>query len=364
MRIVLKSWSNNTTSSTLVAATGSYSSIVRDQTGNYFFTSAIDVKKVFPTVKPFAYAKKSPFFCEGTSTDLLTDTPDYTSFVWNTGETQKQITVKNSGSYSVRGISAIGCASPESNIIQAQTLPLPGKPVIYQSDIAVCEGTPITLASTSLKESVWSTNEVAPVITLRTAGDYRVTVRQRDENGCYSVDSEPAIFAIKPRPETPEITQVGAYTLQAKQKTEATDLTYEWKQDGSTSANKTSVLKVNAPSFITVTALRNFTVTNKILTCRSNLSGAYSFVPNTESSGIIIYPNPTPNGVVTLEAKENIENFTLTIYDSKGQFIYSSPIPSLTERRVVDLSNLGPGRYIVKLTHGVFVETKAIVILK
>jgi len=357
-------WSNNTTSSTLVAATGSYSSIVRDQTGNYFFTSAIDVKKVFPTVKPFAYAKKSPFFCEGTSTDLLTDTPDYTSFVWNTGETQKQITVKNSGSYSVRGISAIGCASPESNIIQAQTLPLPGKPVIYQSDIAVCEGNPITLASTSLKESVWSTNEVAPVITLRTAGDYRVTVRQRDENGCYSAESEPAIFAIKPRPETPEIAQVGPYTLQAKQKTEATDLTYEWKQDGSTSANKTSFLKVNAPSFITVTALRNFTVTNKILTCRSNLSGAYSFVPNTESSGIIIYPNPTPNGVVTLEAKENIENFTLTIYDSKGQFIYSSPIPSLTERRVVDLSNLGPGRYIVKLTHGVFVETKAIVILK
>ncbi len=360
----LQKWSNNLTSSTLSASTGLYSSVVRDQTGNYFFTSTVDVKKVFPTAKPFIYAKKSPFFCEGTSTDLLTDSPDYPSFVWNTGETQKQITVKNTGSYSVRGISATGCASPESNIIQTQTLSLPGKPVIYQSDVAVCEGNTVTLASTSLKESVWSTNENAPVITLRTAGDYRVTVRQKDENGCFSVDSEPAIFAIKPRPETPEITQVGAYTLQATQKTEATDLTYEWKQDGNILPNKTGFLKTSNQSFITVTALRNFTVSNKTLTCRSNLSGAYSFVPNTELSGIIVYPNPTPNGVVTLEAKENVENSLLVVFNEKGQFVYSASVPNLSERRSIDLSHLNSGKYVLKFSYGAFVETKSIVIAK
>lgn len=360
----LQKWSNNLISSTLTASTGTYNSVLRDQTGNYFFTTAVDVKKVFPTAKPFAYAKKSLFFCEGTSTDLLTDSPDFTSFVWNTGETQKQITVKNSRSYSVKGISAIGCASPESNIIQTQILSLPGKPVIYQSDVAACEGNTITLASTSLKESIWSTNETGPVITVRTVGDYQVTVRQKDENGCISIDSEPVTFTIKPRPETPEIMQIGIYALQAKQKTQAMDLSYEWKQDGSISANKTAIVKINAPSFITVTALRNFTVANKTLTCRSNLSGAYSFVPSTELSGIFIYPNPTSNGIVTLEAKENLEDVTLTIYDSKGQFIYRSPIPNLTEPRVVDLSNLSSGRYIVKLTNGIYVETKGIVIMK
>jgi hypothetical protein len=357
-------WSNNLTTSTIAASTGIYSSVLRDQTGNYFFTNTVDVKKVFPTAKPIAYAKKSPFFCEGTSTDLLTDSPDYTSFLWNTGETQKQITVKNSNKYSVKGISATGCASPESNIIQTQILSLPGKPVIYQSDAAVCEGNTITLASTSLKESVWITNEIAPVITLRTVGDYQVTVRQKDENGCFSVESEPVKFSIKPRPETPEITQIGTFTLQAKQKTVAMDLSYEWKQDGNIAANKTAFVKINAPSFVTVTALRNFIVSNKTLTCRSNLSGAYSFVPNTELSGIIIYPNPTSDGIVTLEAKENVEELSLTIYDSRGQFIYNSPIPNLTERRVLDLSNLGPGRYIVKLTYGESVETRSIVIMK
>lgn len=357
-------WSNNTTTATLSASSGVFSGTVRDQTGNYFFTATVDVKNVFPSIKPFAYAKKSPFFCEGTSTDLLTDSPDYTSFVWNTGETQKQITVKTTGSYSVRGISATGCASPESNIIQAQTLVLPGKPVIYQSDVAVCEGNTVTLASTSIKESVWSTNENAPVITLRTPGDYRVTVRQKDENGCLSPDSEPAIFAIKPRPETPEIIQVGPYTLQAKQKIEVTDLTYEWKQDGNISSNKTGFLKTSNQSFVTVTALRNYTLANKTITCRSNLSGAYSFVPNTELSGIIVYPNPTPNGVVSFESKENVENSSLVVYNEKGQFVYSASVPNLSERRSVDLSHLASGKYILKFSYGAFVETKSIVIAK
>jgi hypothetical protein len=55
---------------------------------------------------------------------------------------------------------------------------------------------------------------------------------------------------------------------------------------------------------------------------------------------------------------------TFTVYSLKGEFIYSSPIPDLSERRLVDLSNLVPGKYIVKLTHGAFVETKHIIIEK
>lgn len=360
----VKAWSNNATISTLTASTGVFSALVRDQNGNSFFTSTVDVQKVFPTKRPFAYAKKSPFFCDGTSTDLLTDSPDYTSFVWNTGETQKQITVKNTGLFSVRGINALGCASPESNLIQAQILILPEKPAIFQSDVAVCEGNAITLVSTSVKESVWSTNENAPSITVRTAGDYRVTVRQKDENGCFSPDSEPAIFAIKPRPETPEIVQVGAFILQATQKNEIPDLAYEWKQDGNISSNKTGFLRTINQSFVTVTALRNFTVANRNLTCRSNLSGAYSFVPNTELSGIIVYPNPTTNGVVTLESRENIESSYLVVYNQKGQFVYRASIPSLSERRSVDLSHLASGKYILKFSYGAFVETKSIVISK
>lgn len=360
----LQKWSNNTTSSSITASNGVFSSIARDQTGNYYFTSTIDVKRVFPTIKPFAYAKTNPQFCEGTSTDILTDSPDYKSFIWNTGETQKQITVNKSGFYSVRGISDLGCISPESNVIAAQSLAPPGKPVIYQSDVIACEGNSVTLASTSLKESIWSTNNTGSVITLTSVGDYKVTVKAKDENGCLSVDSDPVSFSIKPRPEAPEITQIGTFTLQAKQKTEMSDLTYEWNQDGNIVVSNSSIIKVNRASFFTVKSMRKYNDGSKTITCSSNSSGAYSFVPDPLSTGIIIYPNPTPDGLLTLEAKDNIQDLVLFVYTLKGQLIYAATVPTLSERRLINLSDLGPGRYIVKLKHGAFTETKNILIHK
>lgn len=358
-------WSNNTNATTLTASNGVYSCLVRDQTGNYFFTSSIDVKNAFPTKTPFAFAKKSAFFCEGTSTDLLTDSPDFNSFLWSTGETQKQISVKTSGSFTVRGINAIGCGSPESNPVVTQSLIPPGKPVIYQSDKVVCEGNSITLASTSTKENTWSNNEIGPFISINKVGDYSITVKAKDENGCVSVSSDPAIFSIKARPETPEITQVGAFTLQAKQKTELLNLSYEWKKDGVISPNKTAFLKATQASFFTVSSIKNYTLPdNKSITCRSNLSGAFSFIPDVGIENVIIYPNPSPDGLVMFEAKSDLSDFTLIVYSLKGQIVYSAPIPALTERRVVDLSFLDEGKYFVKILNDTFEETKQIWIEK
>jgi hypothetical protein len=353
-------WSNNTADASITATSGSFDALVRDQTGNYFFTSSIDVKKVFPTIIPVAYTNKSAFFCEGSSTDILTDSPDYASFLWSSGEKQRQITVKNSGSFSVRGITNLGCISPESNKVFTQALTPPGKPVIYQSETVVCEGNTVTLASTGLKENIWSTNEIGQFITIAKVGTYSVTVKEKDGNGCISVSSEPATFSIIPRPETPEITQIGAFTLQAIQKTVIPDVTYEWKQDGIVLSNKTAFLKANKASFLTVASIKNYTINNKALACRSNLSGAYSFIPDVSIKDIIIYPNPTPDGFVTLEAKDNVANFTFTVYSLDGKLIYSSPIPNLSERRLVDLSFLGGGKYIVKLSNDSILETKYI----
>lgn len=354
-------WSNNTTSSTITASEGAFSCLERNQTGNYFFSSKVDIKTVFPTKTPFIYTKSNPSFCEGSSTDLLIDSSDYTSFLWSTGEKQKQITVKTTGEFSVRGINTFGCISPISNKISTTVLALPGKPVIYQSDAAICEGNTITLASTSVHDNIWSNNATNPVIVFDKVGDYSITVKDKDQNGCISVSSDPAVFSIIARPEAPEITQIGAFTLQAKQKIVMPDFTYEWKQDGTISSNKTAFLKASKASFFTVASLKNYTLANnKTITCASKLSGAFSFIPDVSLKDIIIYPNPTYDGVITLEAKDNIPNFTLTVYSPQGQFIYSSSVPALTERRLVDLSFLRNGKYIIKLSNASIVETRHI----
>ncbi len=357
-------WSNNNTSATLTATSGTYSAIARDQIGNYLFTSNVDIKSVFPTKAPLAYAQKSVFFCEGTSNDLMAESPDYTAFLWNTGETSKQITIKTTGLYSVRGINSVGCGSPESSVF-AQTLALPEKPQIFQTDVTVCEGNTITMASSSPKESIWSTNTIGSAIILSKAGDYSITVRAKDENGCISVNSAPAIASIKARPETPEIIQVGAFTLQGKQKNELPNLSYEWKKDGILSSNNTAFIKSTKASFLTVSSLQSYTISNsRSITCRSNLSGAFSFIPDVTIQGVIIYPNPSPNGMVMLEAQQDLSDFTLIVYSTKGEYIYAAPIPALTERRLVDLSFLGEGQYLVKLINSTFQETKHIWIEK
>uniref|UniRef100_UPI003753CF72 T9SS type A sorting domain-containing protein n=1 Tax=Emticicia sp. TaxID=1930953 RepID=UPI003753CF72 len=180
-----------------------------------------------------------------------------------------------------------------------------------------------------------------------------------------SASSDPAIFSIKTRPETPEITQIGTFTLYAKQKTEIFNLNYEWKKDGVISSNKTSSLKAAKASFFTVSSLQSHTVANnKTITCRSNLSGAFSFIPDITLQGIIVYPNPSPDGFVILEAQEDLADFTLIVYSTKGQYMYSTPIPALTQRRLVDLSFLGEGHYLVKLINNTFEETKNIWIEK
>lgn len=175
--------------------------------------------------------------------------------------------------------------------------------------------------------------------------------------------SNPANLTIQPKPETPEITQIGVYTLQAKQKLES-NLSYEWKQDGIISSNNTNLLKVTTPSFLTVTAFKNFTLANQTISCRSNLSGAFSYIPENDLANIILYPNPSSDGLIMLEAKANMPDFTLTIYNELGQILYATPVSDLSTRRAVDLSFLSAGRYIVKMASADIVETKHFHIVK
>ncbi len=359
-------WSNNSIETTITAQNGKFSNTARDVYGNYVFTNIIDITKVFPTKIPIAFTKNPVSFCPGSSVDLFVDTPDYPLVLWNNGETQKQITVKTSGKFSVRGINAAGCPSPESNAIFSQVFPLPDKPVIYASTTnTVCEGTPITLASTSPKDNIWSTNETTFAITVTKPGDYAISVKAKDANGCISPSSDVVKLTIKSRPETPEISQLGAFMLQAKQKNFLGDIKFEWKKEGANFSNNTSLIKVTKPGFFTVTALQNFTIApNQVISCRSNLSGAFSYIPDVTIKNVIIYPNPTPDGLITLEAAEDLADIAMIVYSTQGQIIYSTPIPVLSERRLVDLSFLGEGKYIVRLINNSFQETKHIWIEK
>ncbi|MBA4853227.1 sialate O-acetylesterase [Emticicia sp. BO119] len=358
-------WSDNSTATSLTAANGSFSAIMRDGIGNYFFSNTVNIKGLAPTVVPFATAKKNPNFCEGGNTELITNDTHYARFRWNTGETNKQITTSTSGVYTVRGINSLDCFSPPSNEVITRVLALPPKPnIIIGNGPTVCEGSSIVLYASGFGKSFWSTNDSSGSISFTKPGDYSVSVKVRDENGCISPSSDILKTSIKPRPEQPTIAQIGAFSLEAEQIVEHVDA-YEWKKDDAFLTTRASIIKSVKPGFFTATAIKNYAVGSGLtLGCRSFTSKAFSFIPNTEIKNLILYPNPASDGVIYLEAREDISDLLLSVYNVNGKFVYSTLVPSLTERRQINLSFLQDGKYIIRLQNSKFSESRNIWIEK
>jgi hypothetical protein len=358
-------WSDNSTLSSLTASSGSYSAIARDRTGNYFFSNTVNIKDLAPITVPFATAKRSPNFCEGSNTELVTNDTHYSRFRWNTGETNRGITINTSGVFTVRGINSLDCFSPPSNEVITRVLALPPKPnIILNGGSTICEGSSVILYASGFGKSFWSTNDSTGSITFTKPGDYSVSVKVRDENGCISPNSDVARISIKPRPEQPSIVQIGAFSLEAQQMIEKVDA-YEWKRDDAFLTTRSAIIKSSKPGFFTATAIKNYSVSAGItIGCRSLLSKAFSFIPSTEIDNLIIYPNPAPDGMVYIEARDDLSDLSLKVYDVSGKFIYTTLVPSLTERRQVDLSFLDGGKYILRLQNSKFSESRTIWIEK
>lgn len=358
-------WSDNSTATTLTADNGSFSAITRDGVGNYFFSNTVNIKGLAPTTVPFATAKKNLNFCEGGNTELITTDTHYARFRWNTGDSNKQITINTSGVFTVRGINSLDCFSPPSNELITRVLALPPKPnIIIGSGPVVCEGSSVTLYASGFGKSFWSTNDSTGSISFTQPGDYAVSVKVRDENGCVSLSSDVIKASIKPRPEQPTIAQVGAFSLEAEQLAETVDA-YEWKKDEAFLSTRAAIIKSIKSGFFMATAIKNYTIGNsQTLGCRSFSSKVFPFVPNLEIKNLILYPNPATNGIVYLEAREDISDLLLSVYDVSGKFVYSTLIPSLTERRQVNLSFLQDGKYIIRLQNSKFSESRNIWIEK
>ncbi|GAB3511928.1 sialate O-acetylesterase [Emticicia fontis] len=358
-------WSDNTEATSLTANNGSFSAIARDGIGNYYFSNTVIIKGLAPTTVPFATSKKSTNFCEGGSTELITNDTHYNRFRWSNGSTNKEISINTSGVFTVRGINSLDCYSPPSNEVITRVLSLPPKPnIIIGSGPIVCEGTSILLYASGFGKSFWSTNDSTGSISFTKPGDYSVSVKVRDDNGCVSPSSDIVKTSIKPRPEQPTIAQIGAFSLEAEQIVEKVDA-YEWKKDDAFLTTRSAVIKSAKPGFFTATAIKNYTLSSsQTLGCRSLTSKAFSYIPNTEIANLIVYPNPVDDGVIYLEARDDLSDLLLSVFDVSGKFVYSTLVPSLTERRTINLAFLQNGKYIIRLQNGKFSETKNIWIEK
>jgi hypothetical protein len=172
-------WSTgNTEDNITVNLPGNYYVEVTDINGCKAISDTVKVTLV-DSLKPIVIISNNGILCPNGSLNLTTEY-NYTSYLWNTGETTKSITITKPGKYSVHVKDDGGCEGT-SEIIDIIQVAEP-KPII-SGDLFLCPGrTSILLVQNDFQSYLWNTAETTKSISISNPGIYSVTVT--DTNGC------------------------------------------------------------------------------------------------------------------------------------------------------------------------------------
>jgi hypothetical protein len=316
------------------------------RTTNQFGCTSVQSDAVTVQVNPLPQiptvsATGATTFCEGNSVTLNANSP--VGVVWSSGQTEKSISVNRSGNYSVQARDQNGCISTYSPVVAVKVNELPATPTILANpSTVICDGDKVTLRVEGPYSVSWSTGESTPQITTDKAGTY--SVRVQDANGCISAQAGSASVELKPLPPPPTINVVGTYTLQAVASTNGTQ--FRWSIDNALLGFDTSTIKANKTGSYTS---RSSIVYSPTLTCFSLPSTPLLFTVDPNNKGLSVYPNPNPDKILTLETEQNLTNASITIYSLTGQVLLTTTVPLFNDRKVLSLTGMPPGQYIIRV---------------
>jgi len=185
-------WSTGDTSQFIwTRATGSYWVEVVDANGcrGLSDTASVKLTPLFENM-PLQITGRTEY-CEGDST-TLTAPRGYAGYLWTTGDTTRQITVRTSGQYAVTMFDRAGCQGLSDTVV-VTVHPTPIVPIISSSGRPViCRGDTIELsAPAGFAEYLWSNGETTQSIYVAAPGRFNVLVV--DEFGCSATSDEMAI---------------------------------------------------------------------------------------------------------------------------------------------------------------------------
>ena len=197
-------WSTTDTANSItVKSTGVYSLKIVDANSceSTLATQSVLVNPV-PSA-PIVSANGPTGFCQGDSVVLTSSAQ--TGNNWSQGDTVQSITVKTSGTYSVKLINTIGCEAI-SNSISVSVGNLPSTPVISAiGNTEFCAGDSVTLVSSASVGSRWSTGDTVSSIVVKSPGIVSLGLF---DNGCLSNSTSESI-KVNANPSRPLITFTG-----------------------------------------------------------------------------------------------------------------------------------------------------------
>jgi Secretion system C-terminal sorting domain len=391
-------WSNKAvTRAITINASGRFAVAVRD--ANLCLSPLSDSTRVTVyalPAKPTITATGPLAFCADKSV-LLTgsDLPnsEKTRYRWSTPDTTKSLTINSSATFTLRVLDPRNCLSPVSDPITTRVIPLPPAPTLTaDGPLTFCarsnddykKPNAVNLIATSQNEVTWNTT--VPVInkTLNLSaindkgvfvditGSYTATAKDL-ATGCISQKSLPLAVVVRNNPDATNagIVKDGTFTLKAVDFPDGGD--YEWRFNGDAASLKTftdAVIKANRYGDYVVRRKIVYSVPAPAnqLVCFSDFVKPFIFKEDPDFKGLSIYPNPLGTvgngGLLTIETLADYENAEIIIYDILGRLIYSTVVPSVKGKVIVDLRNQTEGVYMLRFKANGFDLTKRIIIDK
>lgn len=183
-------WSTgDTTSSISITQAGFYQITVTDQGGCTSATNIFIVQASGTDVDILG----AQDICEGDT--LVLTASDNILYEWSTTEVSQEISIAETGTYSVTATNLFGCSASDTVQVAALTLPDPGLP----DSIGFCANDSLTIAATTGWAAYeWQDGSSADTLVAQVPGWY--TLQVTDSNGCIAVDSTLAVVQASPVP--------------------------------------------------------------------------------------------------------------------------------------------------------------------
>ncbi len=338
------SWNNGASSRQInVNQNGEYWLTTTDQNGCTSSRSNTMTVKVNPLpARPTVTVVGNTTFCENASVGL--EAPDASGYLWNSGETTRNLTISKAGSFSVQVLNEFGCHSPRSAAVVTRTLPIPAAPVITAAGPTdICDDSEVTLTARGASPFVWSNEENTSSIEAGESGTY--TARSAGSNGCFSNPSNAIEVISRITPPLPSLEKNGSFALRVSNG--LTGASYNWSENNQplTDIHAENV-RISRSGEYRAQAFLKYT---DVLTCYSGYSEPVFFDIPSASDGINVFPNPSTGMNIKLETAEILTDAVVTVYSMQGIKIATFTFESISLPVEISLPPGISGVYLVKV---------------
>lgn len=148
-----------------------------------------------------------------------------------------------------------------------------------------------------------------------------------------------------------------------------------WNLDATTSQQNGSTISLSGTDFTNSTTAKTFrfyawnaeatggTFGIDTVMLNGSVTGATAITSFSQESSISVYPNPSTNGIFTVNTGNLTDKTVVTVYNIIGKVVFSKELNS-TAKATIDLSNEANGSYFVNIQNSMESSTKKITINK